>query len=96
MRVAADDGDESVLAVGILHGADDVRRASAGREPDQHIAAAKINILQIHRPLRFVVFNVLYGAQNRFMAARDDAHHLFGASAEGRRTLAGVKDPQTI
>ena len=29
------------------------------------------------------------------MAARDNAHHLLRAGAEGRRTLAGIKDPQT-
>lgn len=62
---------------------------------DQHVAAAKVQVLQVHRPLRFVVFDVLYGAQYGFMAARDNAHHLLRAGAEGRRTLAGIKDPQT-
>lgn len=63
---------KAFLAVGILHRADDVQRASAGGQADQHVTAAKVQVLQVHRPLRFVVFDVLYGAQYGFMAARDN------------------------
>ena len=95
MRVTADDGDKGILTMGVFHGANDVRRASAGRQPHQHIAVAEVQVLQIHRPLRFVVFHVFHGAENRFMSAGDDPHHLLRAGAEGRWAFTGIEDPQT-
>ena len=94
MRVAADDGHKGVLAVGILHGANDVRRTSAGGQANQHIAVAEVKILQVHGALRFVIFHIFHGAENGFMAAGNHPDHLLRTGTESRRTFAGIQDPQ--
>ena len=55
--------------MGILHRADDVRRASAGGRADPHVAAAKVQVLQ-PSPWALFVLRRFHGAQDRFMTPR--------------------------